>query len=98
MFTVGHCIAKWELDIYVPFCNKCKVWGHNVGGCTNAARCVHNCPTLCEGGCKGSGGCLNCGGRHKPWSFGCPKRLEIVKSHALAVDSAVQQLKSTASA
>ena len=41
---------------------------------------------------------MNCGGKHSPWAYGCPKRLELVKSQALAVDSAVQQLKSTASA
>ena len=97
IFRLGHFATTWQMDHWIEFCGKCKSWGHGVRNCKEKPRCLGGCDEAHEGACKGGRKpCINCGGRHFPWSFSCPERLSLIREKTEAVESAIELLDSAA--
>ena len=97
VFKYGLFSGKWAVNVKADFCGKCKRWGHSPQRCSFEARCKNRCADAHNGNCEGKKGCLNCGGRHLPWSFKCPTKTRFMEEAIKAVDTAADKLLSTAS-
>ena len=99
VFTMGFFSSSWKFDVKVDFCGHCYRWGHPIRSCKQKKRCVGGCDTFCPAKCSSkSKTCLNCDGRHFPWSRKCGERKALVQKGLDAVASALEALEATASA
>ena len=84
--------GRFEYDIFVPFCSRCKQWGHFSNKCKNEAKC--DCGKIeHEGNCT-STTCVNCGGNHQPWNRKkCGAYKELVSNGNLQVNRLLRSFR-----
>ena len=95
LFKVGFITTRWLIDVFVPYCNRCKRFGHSIRHCQGEPRCIGNCDNCCEGLCSANKpACINCGGRHFPWDNRCPKWIELVAKGIQDADNSLIEFQS----